>query len=443
MILTTMMKFYNYISLFAAVLLFGLLAFSCSDESTVVGTSDSQDVKFQVKISDGVSVHAGTRAEGEEEESIFDRFPVGVDFREGNSRIRVCSVDRSPSSVNYQPNYNMPYEDRSNPTRYHEYICQKRNEYEEYSDFVSHGNAVPLRWDDVNETTGERVDGTGNILRTNVDGGFYLFAAMYPYTYERPVRNGENVLSVNSDQTYSSKDYSEKGHYAANLLVNDIRLCQKMYGYDHFRLPIRLDFFHSLCMLVVNVKIPLFQQSDGLGFEKAEILNYNDPPTMQINRVGLHYKPNYEIAYDKDDAVSVSAFTEEDVAGLENIKMFHTPNFSSPDKTDPSTFKIEDSYYETTETNEGVDVPVMWMQYCAILPFQQLTDANTDAHILFKVGGKNYRCDFSKISASVRLEQGHVTIVTMYIPRGDSDPVLVGAQLKEWEHKRTPIVSLQ
>lgn len=440
-----MMKFYNYISLFAAAFLFGLLAFSCSDESPVVGTFGSQDVKFQVKISDGVSVHTGSRAGGEEENSIFDRFPVGFDFREGRSLINVCSVDRSPGSKNYEPDYNYAYtidEKDSHPTRYHQYICQTRREYEEYSDFVSYEDAVPLQWDKVNEETGERIDGTGNILRTN-DGGFYLFAAMYPYTYKRPLKSGENVLSVNSDQTYDKAIGEDNGHFAAKLLVNDIRLCQKMYGYDHFRLPIQLDFFHSLCMLVVNVKIPLYKETDGLGFYKTDVLNINNPPTMSINSVGLHYKPHYEIAYDKNDAVSVSVVLDDDKAGLENIRMFHTPNFSKPDKTDPSNFKIEDYYYETTEEYEGEEVPVLWMQYCAILPFQQLTDANTDVNILFTIAGKKYRCHFSKISEPVKLEQGHVTIVSMYIPRGESDPILIGARLKDWERKRTPIVSLQ
>ena len=431
-----MAKYFNYIYPLVVVVSLGLLSGACSDEFPIggdVGSGESAEVQFLVKTSGNVSVQLSSRAGGDSEIDPRDYFPVGNDFIANQSRIRVCSVDRNPGSLNRLPDYDQPYTDGNNPTRYHEYICQTKKFYEEYSDFVCYENAIPLKWDEVDEQTGEVKLNTGNILRTTVGGGYYLFAAKYPFTYERP--GTRELLAVKEDQTYDPTKASHYGFYAANLMLNDIRLCYKMFGRDNFREPIRLDFYHSLCMLVVNVEVPLYMATDGLGFTHENIVS--NSLAMSIENIGCNYTPQYDPAYDKDDYVEVITQTDE----LGTIRMFHTPNFSNPANTDYTAgFLSKESYWDRTEDHEANPVPVRWVQFCAIVPPQNLSDAN--AYIRFEIGGKKYRCSLSG-SPAIPLEQTHVTIVTLYIPRGDSDPVIIGAKLKDWERKRTPIISLQ
>ena len=431
-----MAKYLNHIYLGAIAVSSGLLLAACSDELPVSGAArqgESSEVRFQVRTSDGVSVQLSSQAGEDSGIDPRDCFPVGDDFIAGRSRIRVCSVDRNPGSSYRLPDYDRPYADRSNPTRYHEYICQTKKPYEEYSDFVCYDNAIPLKWDDVDERTGEVILNTGNILRTTVGGGYYLFAAMYPLTYERP--GNDKSLAVNENQTYETDVAKKYDFYSANLMLNDIRLCYKMFGRDNFREPIRLDFYHSLCMLVVNVEVPLYMAADGLGFTHESIVS--NPLAMSLENIGRNYTPQYDPAYDNDDYVEVITDTDE----LGTIRMFRTPNFSNPANTDYAAgFSPEESYWDRAEDHEANPVPVRWMQFCAIIPPQNLSDAN--AYIRFRIGGKTYRCGLSGTPA-IPLEQTHATTVTLYIPRGDSDPVIIGAKLKEWERKRTPIISLQ
>lgn len=431
-----MAKYLNHICSLVTTISLGLLPGACSDESPVSGDAGSRksaEVQFLVKTSGNVSVQLSSRADENAETDPRDYFPAGNDFIETKSRIRVCSVDRNPGSPHRLPDYDHSYTDRNNPTRYHEYVCQKKKFYDEYSDFVCYKDAKPLKWDDVDDQTGQVIEESGNILRTTVGGSYYLFAAMYPFTYTRP-GTGE-LLAVREDQTYNLNIAKEYGNYAANLLINDIRLCQKMFGRDYFRSPIRLDFFHSLCMLVVNVEVPLFLASDGLGFTPESIVS--NQLEMSVENIGRFYSPQYNPAYDRDDYVEV--ITNKELLGT--IRMFHSPNFSNPANTDYTTgFKLEEAYWDRAEDHKGNPVPVRWMQFCAIVPPQNLSE--TDVYIRFEIGGKKYRCSLSGTPA-IPLEQTHVTTVTLYIPRGDSDPIIVGAKLKDWERKRTPIISLQ
>lgn len=420
------------------VLACGVLAGACSEDVPTIrenGEETSSEVQFRVKTVGNESVSVTSRAGDDDPLIPRNNFPQCVDFIEEKSRIRVCSVDRNPETEYGEPDMDTPYlSDTDKPTYFHEYICNEKVDYDQYSIFTSYKDSKPLRWDDVDEF-GNVIEGSGNILKTSVAGGYYLYAIMFPYRYvpfEGSV-NGRRFVSEN--QTYQSTDLALHGHFAANLLKNDVRLCYKMFGRDKFREPIRLDFYHSLCMLVVNVELPRFNKEDGTGFTDEEILNAK---SMSVNNIYRSYKANYTKAYDQNDPVEVSVYSGSD-AIFGKVDMFHTPNFSNfSDKEGP--FEEEDAIWNQDVDHTGAASSVAWTQFCAILPPQRLSDS--DPYISFEIGGKKFRCKLSGYPA-VPLQQTYVTTLTLYIPREESDPIIIGAHLNDWVKHRTPIIPLQ
>lgn len=426
-----MAKYTRHIHTIAAALLSGLSLAACSDKiaDELPGGDDGNAslVQFEVKTS-GSDIVVRTTARANADFDPRNYFPLGNDFIENTSRIRVCSVDRNAGSQNRHPNYDAPYESRdTDPTAYHEYICQKRFPYEDYSYFSTYGDAIALKWDDVG-SDGKVIENSGNILKNEADGGYYVFAAMYPFTYQRPGSGTE--LAVKEDQTYHADTVRKYGHFAADLLLNDIRLCQRQFGRDKFRTPIRLDFNHSLCLLVVNVEVPRYLPLDGLGFKDEDLAD--NPPKMQLEHVTITYSPDYDKSYDRDDHIIVRAGKD----ATKTIRMFHTPNFANPNS---EGFTSEDTYWDQEQDHAGVVTPVKWMQFCAIVPPVRTLDG-TRLH--FEICGKKYNYAMSSGSA-ILFEQGCVTTLTLYIPRGESDPVLIGAKLNDWGSKRTPVIPLQ
>lgn len=429
----TFMQIYRW----AAVLAWGVLACSCSDDGEFSGNGEneqSSEVQFLVKTVGNGSVNVSSRA-GEDEIDMADprnNFPRGYDFIQDRSRIRVCSVSRDPNTNFGVPDMDNPYEEtKKNYAGYHEYICKQYIPYEDYSIFNTYENAEPLIWDNVKED-GTVEPNTGNILRTSVGGGYYMYAAMFPYVYQPLEGSTINNRAVAEDQTY--KPVEVEGYYAANLLVNDFRLCYKMFGRDKFREPIRLDFYHTLCMLVVNVEIPRYDVTDGTGFTDEAIANADE---MTLNDVYRCFKPNYTKAYDQNDFVEVSA-TQVEGATARKVQMFHTPNFSAPKKE--KDFEVTDRFWEQDKDHDDKDSKVAWTQFCAILPPQQFSDVNS--YISFEIGGRRYRCNLAG-NPAIPLRQTYVTTITLYIPRGESDPVIIGAHLNDWEKHHTPIIPLQ
>lgn len=442
-----MVMTFRQIYIGATVLVGGLLVGACSEEVPFNAPTEeetSSEAQFLVKTVGNGSVDLSTRANAVDLNDFRNNFPLGYDFIEGKSRIRVCSVTRNGDDPNRVPEMDIPFDNMTtHPTGYHEYICQKRIEYSEYSIFNTYKpeggtEAVPLKWDELDEN-GNVKPNTGNILKTDVGGGYYMYAAMFPYLYKPVEESTQDRRMVNEDQTYKDTDKANFGHYAANLLMNDIRLCYKMFGRDKFREPIRLDFYHTLCLLVVNVEIPIFNPEDGTGFEIKDILQTKE---MTLNEVYRCFKPNYTKGYDENDYVEVSPTdVEESKREYGTIRMFHTPNFTVPNNTaEPSDepFKETDAYWERAVDHTGKSSHVAWTQFCAILPPQQLEKAYAD----FNIGTKKYRCYLSG-NPSIPLQQTYVTTVTLYIPREESDPVIIGAHLKDWEKHRTPIIPLQ
>lgn len=433
-----MRKYSIHIYTWTAFLILGMFMGACSEEtpfSSGSGDDTSSEVRFLVQTVGNGSVEVSSRA-GEEDVEVSDPrecFPVGYDFTQGKSRIRVCSVSRDPGSSYSNPDMDNPYTEEK-PTGYHEYICTQKEEYEQYSVFTGYEESTPLKWDEVNED-GTVKENTGNIIRTNSNGGYYMYAAMFPYLYA-PTGSTMEKRVVDKDQTYNSGDMAKYGHYAAHLLMNDLRLCYKMFGRDHFREPIRLDFYHTLCMLVVNVEIPLFNEKDATGFTEEAIVAADK---MSINNIYREFKANYTKAYDRDDYVEVSPYTvaETERETDRHIDMFHTPNFGNPTKT--GEFATEDAYWRQDTDHTGAASPVVWTQFCAILPPQQ---PGENSYISFEIGGRKYRCGLYGQPA-IPLRQTYVTTLTLYIPRGESDPVIVGAHLKDWKRLHTPIISLQ
>lgn len=419
-----------------AILLAGVLVSACSDELPSNGDTEeetSSEVQFLVKMVGNGSVNVSTRA-GEDEVDLSDprnNFPIGQDFREGISLIRVCSVCRDANSLNFLPDMNNAFRETTNPTGFHEYICQQRVDFGNYSVFNAYKDAIPLKWDVMGDNG--QVAEKGNIIRTEAGGGYYMFAAMFPFVYGPSEGSTMENRFVADDQTYKKDVAKDHGYYAANLLINDFRLCHKMFGRDQFRQPIRLDFHHALCMLVVNVEIPLFNALDGTGFSEVQIAAAD---AMSINNVYCRFKPNYDLTYDRDDCVEVStsAVTQE----RESIQMFHSPNFAHPEKTDG--FVPEDAFWLQHEDHEGNPSNVVWTQFCVILPPQSFSDTNS--YISFNIGDKKYQCSLAGTPA-IPLQQTYVTTLTLYIPREESDPVIIGAHLNDWEQYRTPIIPLQ
>lgn len=434
----------------AAILAGGILASSCEKDMQPIGdfgngtSPSSSEAQLMVKTVGNRSLDVTTRAD---ESDPRNNFPVGYDFIKDKSRIRVCSVSRDPNTDFNVPNMDNAFVAKSSdnpgiPNGYHEYICQDKKDYEEYSIFnVYNGDTYKgeaLIWDKL-DANGNVIENSGNILRTTVGGGYYMYAAMFPYTY---VPTGTiDGRSVNENQTYNPDDITDNGHYAANLLKNDIRYCYKMFGRDKFRDVIRLDFYHSLCMLVVNVEIPVYNEQDGTGFNFEDIKKAN---SMTLNNVFTCFKPNYTKDYDQNDFVEVSAYDVEN-REFTSVQMFHTPNFRNPSNiTGP--FNPEDAYWwgEDVVDHDGKPSNVVWTQFCAIIPPQRLTEENPsdNSYLDFEIGGRTYRCSLGGTPA-IPLEQTYVTTLTLYIPRGETDPIIIGAHLNDWAKHRTPVIPLQ
>lgn len=420
------------------IVLAGVLASACSDEIPSNGDAEeetSSEVQFLVKTAGNGTVNLSSRA-GEGEIGPSDprnNFPIGRDFIEGRSRIRVCCVSRDPNTPYASPDMDNAFVDMEHyPTGFHEYICSKREEYGTYSIFNAYNESVPLKWDLMNADGS--VKEQGNIIRTEAGGGYYMYAAMFPFVYGPLPGSTQDSRAVSTDQTYHPDDLTTHGYYAANLLMNDFRLSHKMFGRDQFRQPIRLDFYHILCMLVVNVELPIFNALDGTGFSTEAIAAAN---TMSINNVYCRFKPNYDQTYDRDDYVEVSSSAVES-QNLESIQMFHTPNFACPDKLDG--FVQTDAFWKQSVDHDNKPSDVAWTQFCVILPPQSFSD--TDAYLSFEIGGQKYRCSLAGTPA-IPLQQTYVTTLTLYIPREESDPVIIGAHLNDWEQYRTPIIPLQ
>lgn len=421
----------------AMALVGAVLVTACSDELPSHGDAEdtaSSEVQFLVKSAGSVNI--STRAGDEDPRN---HFPIGRDFIEGRSRIRVCSVSRDPNTDKGLPDMDNAFVSMDeHPTGFHEYICSQRIEYGEYSIFNAYEDkknnkkAVPLKWDVMNANG--TVKEAGNIIRTEAGGGYYMYAAMFPFVYGPLEGSTQNSRAVSIDQTYDKTVAATHDYYAANLLMNDFRLCHKMFGRDQFRQPIRLDFYHILCMLVVNVELPIFNALDGTGFSTEAIAAAN---TMSINNVYCRFKPNYDQTYDRDDYVEVSSSAVES-QNLESIQMFHTPNFACPDKLDG--FVPTDAFWKQSVDHDNKPSDVAWTQFCVILPPQSFSD--TDAYLSFEIGGQKYRCSLAGTPA-IPLQQTYVTTLTLYIPREESDPVIIGAHLNDWEQYRTPIIPLQ
>ncbi len=405
---------------------------SCStDDSDVydkAGKTDDAPVMLRVvsQVSGG-DIQVNTRAEGGDKYLLDERlwrFISNDAFKDDTTRIRIRVVPGTADAWNFGDNY-------------YEYIYSKA--LEDSTRAINPDTIYNFKpW------TNNKGDYKGQIgpgmtwsqLTANaVNNSTNVYAALYAKTYSRD----------------SARVISPVQITANNIIGNDVLLAYHSVGISEFTAQyFTLQLYHVYSMLAVEVHVPIYDPSDGLGFRETPTGNDNRD-TLRIDRSGV---PDHVLTADSpiqklevinqrltvsfeegqaDDYPSANVVNGSgDEAELQNVEMCLMA-VAPPE---------DDSAY----TDKGFKMQKYL--YACILPASDATAtaSSTTLRLTIKnaVSGveERYTCStFSPVEGtgtgggtdqSFTLRQGWITLACLKLDRRTNELVLVKGKVLPW-----------
>ena len=386
-----------------AAVLFGLLTVSSCIYDQVPVIDESEDLSRIAVFIDSRADGATPAEEMTEKQLVLKRVDDLLDDGFVNNT-SVFYISQDGTSSDIEPNFSSDDNDNLYTYVYYENPEAEWGPEEESGENIGGYNFTAVNGRALNWTYIENIGMVGN---------GYVFCGLY-FPADNQVR-----FSVEKDQSVLAN------HRRSNILgaKHSTRTAQN-------RLRFRL--YHLMVYLNVTLYIPVYDADDNTG--------YLEDAVRQGTLLGFYsdFNVNWAAESGADLSPDVSSDKESE---LTDIRMYLHPG-SEETKIDISKFSDSDTDTGTERVRKytlGVLFPsgVDDILSRDILRFTLMTPGGTE---------KNYVFSTSQIptsSTGLSLEKGHISNLELYLPRHDSDAIVIGAEILDWTHAYSNMTVLE
>ena len=258
----------------------------------------------------------------------------------------------------------------------------------------------------------DRVDENGGFDWSTIvptSNAFVFEAACYPMKYEYFDR-------VATDQS------TKENFWSADLLLAHTR--QPLA--DRYEL-LKLRFWHVFSMVRIVLELPIADADDDSGFPADNTGGLRTVESVTLNGMYVTYETRYTESIDNNAMRTVAG---TDAGGRQDISMYRIPE------------------KDGTVTNGGTEYQKC--EFAAIVPVQQIRTQNTLLTLKIRTitGFSGEDMSEQKIeskeyvfvpSGTIDMMQGHVTVLRLVTASDSQEPVLVGAEVEDWNTSYTDV----
>lgn len=248
------------------------------------------------------------------------------------------------------------------------------------------------------------------------DEGFN-FESIDPISWERVRLNGQYGNGFAFAALFFPRDYKEVYEIPSDQRDENVFIESDVLGAWHttgsFGERLRFRMYHLMCMVKINLYVPVFDEEQGNGIDPDEVI-----------ATAINFNTSYKFLFnDRITDLPLILNATGDVAA--DIYMHQTEDPELIDNFDVSFFDQPDM-----DTDK-----VRKYSFQVLFPYQTkigdlfrftLTRGDMTYNYLFK-NSKD-----TSTSGDLSFEQGYINHLELYLPRTDNDIVLFRATLKDW-----------
>lgn len=409
----------------AAVLLASL---SCSRDDSEISEADKPDdspVMFRAvpTVSEN-DIQVDTRAPGDDDNKyLLDEkmwnFISNSSFKDGITRIRLRLATTSDEGWNFL-------------STYYEYIYSK--ELEDRTTHDADGMETVYNFTPWSDNDGQYKGEIGpgmtwsQIDGYSVNGSTDVFAALFAQTYDAT----------------TAQTISQNQNTANDIINNDVLLAwHSVNNTDRQKQYFTLQLYHVYSMLAVEVEIPIYDPTDGLGFDET-------PTKGETLRIDDSENPNTPLTTDSpiqklevtDQRLKVIFGNGQLQNAIPSVKINDSEE-QEPQDINMCLLAVSPPEEDKNPAYADKGFKIQKYLYACILPASNAssgTASNTAVRLTIKnpLNGttETYTCNTFNAPAgssdAFTLVQGTITLLDLTLARGAKNPVLVTGKVLPW-----------
>ena len=404
-----------------------MASLSCSRDDSEISEADKPDdspVMFRaVPTVSGNDIQVDTRAPGDDDnEYLLDEkmwnFISNSTFKDGTTRIRLRLASTSEENWNFK-------------NTYYEYIYSK--DLEERTTNDADGTKTVYNFTPWSDNDGQYKGEIGpGMTWSQIDAystgtSTDVFAALFAQTYDE--KNAQTI--------------SEEQNTANNMINNDVLLAwHTVTNSERQNQYFQLKLYHIYSMLAVEVEIPIYDPTDGLGFDETP----TGGETLRIDNGNPDTPLTADSPIDRLEVTGQLLTVKFNNGTLSDASPNATVNNSEgqePKNINMCLLAVSPPEEDKNPAYAGKGFKIQKYLYACILPASNAsseTASNTAIRLTIKnpLNGttETYTCNMFNTptgnTGSFTLGQGRITMLDLTLARGAKNPVLVTGKVLPW-----------